>query len=107
MSELRAYQKEIGEWGDETFNSKRSDDLAVNLYAIANHLKKEAQEVVDSAGCDDYELISEEISDCFLLLLHIAHNLEIDLLDCAREKMEINYKRTWGEPDKDGVIEHV
>jgi hypothetical protein len=37
----------------------------------------------------------------------MAHLMGYDLLDEARKKMVKNRKRKWGEPDKNGVIEHL
>ena len=96
MSELSAFQQEVGAWGDETFNPKRGN----NSKAIVHHLIKEVDELLESNAPD-------EAADCFILLLHHAHTLGYDLFTEAQKKMEINRKRKWGEPDKNGVVEHV
>jgi hypothetical protein len=100
MSELSNFQKEIGEWGDKTFNSQRKHQPEDCAKGILNHLHKEYIEL-----CRD--LNGEEAADCFILLLHFAHLKGFDLLGEARKKMEINYKRIWGKPDAFGIIEHV
>lgn len=115
VSELSVFQDEVGEWGDKTFNSKRGFDKDSCTCGMYNHLKKEVIELEKACRCatdpniptDQREAISEETADCFLLLLHLAHLHKFDLLEEARKKMEINRKRTWGEPDEYGVIEHV
>ena len=96
MSELSTFQKEVGEWGDKTFNPKRGN----NSKAIVHHLIKEVGELLDSNA-------SDEAADCFLLLLHHAHTLNYDLLTEAKKKMKINRKRKWGKPDANGVVEHI
>lgn len=102
MSELSEFQREVGEWGDKIFNPN-----GYNKYSFCDgrikHFMKEAQELSESC----FRHIPKESADCFLLLLHIAHIQGFDLFDEARKKLEINHKRKWGEPDKDGVIEHV
>jgi len=37
----------------------------------------------------------------------MAHLCGFSLDEAVRCKMAINRSRTWGEPDADGVIEHV
>lgn len=48
-----------------------------------------------------------EAADVFLLLLHFSHRSGFSLMDEARRKLEINKRRQWGEPDAEGVVEHV
>jgi len=90
-------QDDVGLWGEETFPNATS-------HSIICHLEKEVKELkgylLDSQ-------LKEECADCFLLLLHLAHRGRFSLLDEARKKMAINYRRTWGKPDKDGVVEHI
>jgi NTP pyrophosphatase (non-canonical NTP hydrolase) len=122
MNELKEFQKEVGEWGDKTFNSKRQFNIESCTYGIVNHLKKEIKEFEDlyelsklagnkylrHSNDDSKETyLQREIADCFILLLHLAHLWNCDLLDEARKKMDINRRREWGDPDQDGVVEHV
>jgi NTP pyrophosphatase (non-canonical NTP hydrolase) len=113
MSELSDFQKEVGEWGDETFNAKRNYDLQSCSHGIYKHLVKEVKELYDALRqkfvSDNPPTCSveEELADCFIILIHLAHLHGFDLLEAARNKMDINRKRTWGEPDEDGVIEHI
>ena len=51
-----------------------------------------------------------EYSDCLTLLLHAAMRAGISvdaIIDVSWDKLDINRNREWGEPDADGVIEHV
>jgi len=94
---LSYFQKSVGVWGDATFPN-------ADIKAKVCHLKKEVKELENaSTECG----IAEETADCFLLLLHIAHKSNFDLLAAAQIKMIVNRKRKWGKPDNDGVIEHV
>lgn len=113
MSELSEFQKEVGEWGNRTFNSKRNFEKRACTYGIYNHFVKEVKELktviqqLFDKNKPPHVSIDEEVADCFILLLHLSFWHGFDLLEAARHKMEINRGRTWGEPDKDGVIEHV
>ncbi len=95
MSELSTFQVQVGTWGDKTFNHEREKNSKGILY----HLAREVDELLESNS-------PEEAVDCFLLLLHHAHQNGYDLLHEAKKKMSINYKRRWGSPDSNGVIEH-
>lgn len=90
---MDAIQLEIGQWGDKTFpqSSPRS---------VLAHFKKESKELIDDET-------AVEAADCAMLLLHFAHKMGFSLNDQIRQKFEINKGRTWGAPDKDGVVEHV
>lgn len=118
-SELSAFQRSVGKWGKKTFNH---DDHS--LYSLWHHLEKETKELAgaiadfmgqamdnvkqlpDKPQPLDRKRIADELADCHLLLLNIAHLTGVDLGKASRAKMEINRKRKRGEPDKDGVIEH-
>jgi len=93
MGEMTKFQNEVGTWGDKTFPASTPD-------SIVAHLAREVGELADHHD-------SEEASDCLLLLLHHAHREGYDLLAEARIKFEINKKRQWGEPDENGIVEHV
>jgi hypothetical protein len=96
-SELTNFQTEVGEWATKTFPNS-------NIKSKISHLKKEVIEL-EEAGDD--AAAAEECVDCFLILLHIAEQFQFDLLTEARAKMDVNRKRVWGKPDKDGVVEHI
>lgn len=102
ISELSKFQEEVGKWGDEIFNPTNLDKIQFCVGRI-EHFFREAIELRNSPLRD----LPEEVADCFHLLLHIAHIMDFDLLKAARKKLEINRKRKWGPPDKDGVIEHI
>jgi len=68
--------------------------------SIVAHLKKEVDELAESNH-------PEEAADCLILLLHHAHRCGYDLMTWAFWKFEINKKRTWGQSDENGVIEHI
>ncbi len=98
MTELGRFQIEAARWADRTFGECRMPDGAIA------HLAKEVGELADKPF-DDWEY-----ADCLMLLLDAASNAGIgadDLLNTAWEKLAINQQREWGEPDENGVVEHI
>ena len=77
---MKELQKQIGEWGVETFPT------ATNR-SIAQHLLEEADEVENAAKNQGIGLM-EECADVLLLLLHLAHRNGFDLEQAARQKFE-------------------
>lgn len=98
MFDIEKWELEVAEWSDEKFGRNRSPEGPIH------HLKKEVEELI----ADPYH--PEEYADCMLLLLDAwrlrGGNLET-LLIAARSKFEINKARQWGEPDENGVVEHI
>jgi hypothetical protein len=100
--------KDVIDWQNKTFGK------ATPLSKI-RHLQKEAEELADEIICSAYEgpeneMIRLEYADNFLLLFGSALSANFtfkDIYDAMCEKLEINKKREWGEPDKDGVQEHI
>lgn len=70
-------------------------------HSVATHLLKEARELHREPGD------AEEIADLFMLVVGAAGASGVDLAAAVRRKLEENKGRTWGEPDADGVVEHV
>ena len=116
MTRLQILQGEIMNWSDSTFGDHRTGK------PIAHHLKKEVDEVIDAIdvlrfskgrgeGVDKARTrVQFELADCLILLLDVATHEKItvsELIDASEEKMEINKKRKWGEPDENGVVEHI
>lgn len=106
-----SFQDEIGEWGNRTFTKATE-------HSIIAHLRREVEEVqksVDLLGRDLPEGIRKqmreelgfELADCYMLLLHLAHRNRVDLVHFANIKFEINQARQWGQPDSEGVCEHI
>jgi NTP pyrophosphatase (non-canonical NTP hydrolase) len=100
MTPLQFYQ--ITEWQKQTFGS------ATALSKIA-HLLEECNELISDLEKDspDKRL---EFADCFILLFGAAAADGMDFEDICKaihDKMEINYKRKWGKPKENGVINHI
>lgn len=106
---LQTLMIEISDWSDKQFGTIKRNP------AIVYHLLKEVQELIDEFNStknlsDKQQSIRMEFADCFMLILDSAHNFGLsadDLIDASKEKLEINKERKWGNPDKNGVIEHI
>ena len=115
MNELQALMNEISRWSDETFdngNFSRSRSLS-----ISHHLQKESIELTKAISTcqkiDCYDTrgsVHEELADVFMLLLDTATHFGVnanELLTITHNKLSVNKKRKWGQPDKNGVVEHI
>lgn len=109
----------ITKWQRETFK---------NSTAISKvyHLEKEVQELKEAlknfhrAEFDDRVFMGEfnricenvriELADCIILLYGAAGSFEMDYNDICKSiqrKFEEVKTRKWGEPDENGVVEHI
>ncbi len=91
------FQARHGEWSDRVFGIRPAT-------APLAHLKKEVKEVYDKP----HDIM--EFADCRLLLMDAARIqgfTESDVYEACEKKFAINQAREWGEPDKDGAVEHI
>lgn len=65
------------------------------------HLQKEVAELAENVTNEG------EIADCVFLLLDLCQRAGIDVVAALRRKLEIAKSRKWGEPDEQGVVEHI
>ncbi len=120
MEKLQELMNDITEWSDNQFGYGQRNP------AILHHLLKEVTELIkefdhqkessiDYAKTDEEKqrdriLLKFEFADCFMLLFDSAHHIGIsanEIINISRAKLEINKKRKWGKPDKNGVVEHI
>jgi NTP pyrophosphatase (non-canonical NTP hydrolase) len=99
------FQQQIGEWHTETFPN-------ISMYTHVKHMQKELYELRESLvflanNKLGSENVAEEADDLYIMLLSLAHRIGFDLQESAKNKFAELKTRTWGEPDVDGVIEHV
>jgi hypothetical protein len=98
---MRSYQdlqNKIAKWSDKTFGYDR------NPCAPLAHLMKEVAETATN-----YTDIME-YADCMMLILdsaRMAGHSATEILKATYKKLAINKKRKWGEPDNNGVVEHI
>lgn len=76
-----------------------------------HHLAEEFIELtMDLKDDADEEDVKKEFADCFILLFGAADSYGMsyeDICQAIDDKMNINYKRNWGKPDKNGVVNHI
>ena len=92
----------ISKWQKKTFGE------ATALSKLA-HLKLEIKELESDLenNSPDKRL---EFADCFILLYGAAASDGMsyqDICDAIAEKMQINLNRRWGNPDENGVVNHI
>jgi hypothetical protein len=95
--DLDDWQDEIGAWAAQTFPTSTHASRAAHMKRELKEWRKETdpkKRVIEGA-------------DILFLLLHDAHMDGTSLLRSLREKFEVNKARQWGEPDAEGVVEHV
>jgi NTP pyrophosphatase (non-canonical NTP hydrolase) len=106
MDELQA---EVGRWAERVF-------VRATPATVVAHLGREVAELaeVEATPFPDRDrpasargLAGREAADCLLLLLHYAHQRGFSLREAAEAKFAAIQGRTWGEPDAEGVVEHV
>lgn len=89
-------QEAIGKWNEETFGESNT--------GIIGHFMEEVQEFNDALDTPEEAM---EAADLVILLMTRAHRRGYDLLGKVYQKMEINRRRTWQKPDKDGIVRHA
>jgi hypothetical protein len=105
---LKALYDDINDWSgrDDVHGSR---EVRGPVGAL-NHLKREAAEAIDDWEVADMPGFITELGDCLILVLNATWRAEFsldELLDAATAKMAINRTRKIGQPDAEGVIEHV
>ena len=106
MEELQKLMDDIREWSDATFGEGQ------RTIPILYHLIKEVPEAIEA--CKKFPEKNSvgywEFADCFMLILDAANHYGMDadhLIGFVKAKLEINKTRKWGNPDENGVVEHI
>lgn len=97
----------ITEWQKETFRQATSGSKIAHM---AQELSELYAEIHHGNASERAEQRRLEFADCFILLFGAAASDGMSYEDiCAaiEDKMTINYKRKWGKPDENGVVNHV
>ena len=100
-SDIDILVRSIGVWADRTFPA------STDASRVA-HLRREIAELAEALDGGDPARIAEEWADCFLLLAHLAHANGLHTPSFAvADKFAVVRDYTWGQPDAEGVVEHV
>lgn len=93
-------QKEIADWGRETFG------VAKDPYSILHKVMEEFTEMLVAADDRAQEEVLKEAADVVITIIQLVDNLGGNLQEQIDKKMDINSKRTWVLTG-DGVGRHV
>ncbi len=113
--ELNKHVEEIGEWAEDTFRH--------SAQGIALHTVREAVELALSVDCNNEQIrrsvqqslekheynlpeTGNELADVFILTATMANFTGFDLEEETLKKHAINKKRSWEDPDDQGIVEH-
>ncbi len=105
----------VMEWQTKTFGQAHTLSKMAHLEAELLELQKEVKFQKEHSEHVSYKdankiAMESEFADCFILLFGVASSAGMsydDIVRCINEKMEINKKRKWGKPDKNGVVNHI
>ncbi|HZV99252.1 MAG TPA: nucleotide pyrophosphohydrolase [Methylophilaceae bacterium] len=91
-SRLQAFVDER-DW--EQFHSPKNLAMAMIVEAaeLVEHFQWMTEQESRELTPEKKELVSQEIADTFVYLLRIAEVLEIDIIDAANRKLELNAKK--------------
>jgi NTP pyrophosphatase (non-canonical NTP hydrolase) len=111
---LMSLQEDVGEWAEETFRESTPATIALHLCEEAEEVKVAAVgfHVNHSSGYDvlaakDREELAEECADVLLILLHLCHRADINLLHAANKKFHECKRRKWAMDPEKGYAKHV
>jgi hypothetical protein len=109
MTSLEGIQTGVGTWADKTFPSHHNADGTPNPRGPLFHLCDPTRgEVYELLRAFEYgQDLGEELADCAILLLTIAHLSGVNLAEAIGRKMTRNVLRKWGPPYANGICEHV
>jgi NTP pyrophosphatase (non-canonical NTP hydrolase) len=96
---VKELQDRIGRWQRGTFPESTS-------LSKIEHTELELVELSKEIKSGTHEGKSNELADCFILLLGIADLEQIDIEKAIEKKFEEIQKRTWGKASPTGVYFH-
>lgn len=97
---IRAVQVEITRWAEQQFPGR------TDFAALAKLVLHEIPEMLVHKKERGLDQIGLELADCFILLLDLASMWQVDVAAAIREKMQVNYNRTWNR-DENGIMQHI
>lgn len=88
--EIQKLMTEISAWSDQQFSALTGTR---KVLAKLSHLREEVLELQQVVDNQDKNGMINEITDCFMLLLGAAHDLNIseqDIIGLSRAKLDVN-----------------
>lgn len=108
--QLDALVRYIGQWADWQF----ARDGKFRGLSIVAHMHREVDELELALTVPEMfdsgklrRKVLDEIADIMIMSAHLLHQLKATPSDAVLSKMRRVTVREWGEPDDEGVIEHV
>src|SRR5215218_7071304 len=97
MSErtLACIQREVNEWGDETFPDATTASCSRHLVEEAKELRWLAINQAVNVFPFDADAIGEEIADVMMLAMQVAGRLGLQVDELIEAKMQKNRTRSW------------
>ena len=115
INSLQKLLDDTAKWSQDTFNKGKF--CPSRTLSMGHHLAQEVDELLDAVEHQHKapskhanQRMRNEFADCFMLLFNCATNEGFNIAniyDVVKEKLEINRKRIWGKPDKNGVVNHI
>ncbi|MEE9320847.1 MAG: nucleotide pyrophosphohydrolase [Granulosicoccus sp.] len=96
MNELKNIKTRIHRFSEERdwkqFHSAKNLSMALSVEAseIVEHFQWLTEEQSDNLSATDLARVETELADTFVYLLQLSERLNIDLLDAADRKMDLN-----------------
>lgn len=101
-NDIRQVQDEIYSWAQSRWPNRTYKQTFDKL--VYNEIPELLTQASQSKGL---ETIGPELADCFVLLMDLATMWEVDLPGAIRDKMALNYARTWEVNPITGIAQHV
>jgi len=104
---IKEQYESITQWQSVTFSKATALSKIAHLAEELSELVVELQKTPAPADPKNKRL---EFADCFILLFGAASSDGMtyeNIVDAIEEKMAINKARRWGEPNKNGVVNHI
>lgn len=108
MTELQF--NEISKWQKETFGQATPFSKLAHLAQEMVELKDAMVNEKEKPTAANFNNVRMEYADCFILLFGSAASYGFsfeNITDLIQEKFDINKNRKWGNPDENGVVNHI
>ena len=98
MQTIRNLQREVSAWADSVYPNR-------TLESVIGKLREEYQELMDALQLNG-RIDPLELADVLILALDGATLARVDVQNAVREKVGINYERSWLIDPKTGLMSH-
>lgn len=98
LQTIRNLQREVSQWADDAYPHR-------TLKNVLDKFDEEYQELLDSL-VETGRIDPLELADVIILVLDAATLSRVDIQNSVREKVGINYARSWIIDPKTGIMSH-